>query len=153
LDFIASCTQRRTSTASRLTSRGLDGVAGDARQRCSTHAFAADVADRQPPPPIAELEQVVEVAADLARRAGRPVARGDRARGSVGQVVGEQAALERLRDPTLLGVQPSVLVRQELERAGRGDRVVATTEEPLREPCEAEAERHADQSDDPRQSS
>ena len=80
---------------------------------------------------LAGVEDVVEVAADLVELAGGAVARGDLDARDLGQRVGQQRRLQRVRDPRALGVQARVFDR----RAGAppellGERDVARAEAP-----------------------
>ena len=62
------------------------------------HALVGDVADHDPEP-VRQVEEVVEVAADLA---GRRVVRRDRPAGNVGQVLRQEVLLDQRRDAELL---------------------------------------------------
>ena len=60
-------------------------VAGERGERGGVRALAADVSERDRPAAAAGLEDVVEVAADVVRLAGRPEARGDLEPGTSGR--------------------------------------------------------------------
>ena len=72
---------------------------------------------------VVDLEHVVEVAADQAGRAGRPVTRRDLGAGRWLQHLWQQAELQRLGDGSLLVVQPLVVLRQ--TRAPRGGATIS----------------------------
>src|SRR6185295_20191482 len=84
-------------------------VAGERRERGGVRALAADVSERDRPAAAAGLEDVVEVAADVVRLAGRPEARGDLEPGDVGQVGREEALLQPGGDIAALSVEPRVV--------------------------------------------
>ena len=85
-------------------------VARQRRDRGRLRALAGDVADDDHPP-VADAEDVVEVAADLARLAGGAEARGGRDAGDDRQPRRQQAALQRGGDVRARRVQARVLDR------------------------------------------
>src|SRR5919202_1056100 len=68
----------------------------------SRRALAADVADRHAERPVADLEDVVEVATHLVALAGGVEARAELDASELGQKRRQQALLERARDPGAL---------------------------------------------------
>ena len=80
----------------RLGAKDRVGAGHDQRRG---HALVGDVADDDPDPALAEVDEVVEVAAD---DAGRAVVRGDLPLGKLRQLARQELLLDQLRDLELL---------------------------------------------------
>ena len=85
---------------------GADRVPRERGDRGCLGAGAAHIADDNGPAIGSDREHVVEVAADLARRAGRPVPNGDAGSVDLGQAGRQQRRLEDVGDVALLVAQP-----------------------------------------------
>ena len=99
-------------------------MAGERGQRRGRGALAAHVADGEPEAALADLPEVVEVAADHVVLARSAVPGHHLDVGQVGQPQRQQAALQRPGDLLLLGVQTRVCDRQRRvggEVLGEGD--------------------------------
>jgi hypothetical protein len=97
---------------------GVPGLTGDGGR---LRPLAAHVADHDRPAPVAGVEQVVEVPADLVPLAGRVVPGGHLEPRNLRQLAGEEARLQRPRHPGPLAVQAGVVGRQR-GPAGQVDR-------------------------------
>ena len=90
---------------------GANRVTGQRGHRRGVGALAAHVADDERPAAVADLEEVVEVAPDLAR-ARRPEARRDLEPGDGGEHGGQEAVLQRPRGIGAVREQARVVERQ-----------------------------------------
>ena len=147
--------RRRTSPGDDQPGRlGPQDAVGRRHDQRGRHALVGDVADDDPELAVGQLEEVVEVAADLA---GRPVVRGDVPAGQVGQLLRQELLLDQPGDVQLLldplaGEGLGLLLADQLRHAdGRGGVGRQVLEQPavvggvlpLR-PARAQAQ-HADQ--------
>ena len=113
---------RRSSTAGGPelgAGQGARRAAQLAHRRGGLDAAADDVADDEPDRVLADSERVVPVAADLQRGDGGQVAAGDREARVARHVAGEQALLQRQRDPMLVLVEAGALERLAALRGAR----------------------------------
>ena len=92
-----------------LPSEQAQDVAGQPGDGCGLGALAAHVADRHRPLPVGQVEDVVEVAADIVALAGRGIAGAELDVRHRWQGGGQQRALQRLRDGGALLVEPGVV--------------------------------------------
>ena len=92
--------------------RGAHRVAHQAGDGSSVGPTAADVADHHAPCPLAHLDDVVEVAADLRVGLGHPVASRRLEPGDVGQRRGQERGLQRPGHPVAGFEEPGVVQRQ-----------------------------------------
>lgn len=112
--------------------QGVHGRAQAAHRRRLRQAVAHDVADDQGDLAAGQRDDVVPVAAHVHALAGRQIAGGSRARGQVGQVPGEQAALE-LAGAGVLGVEEAGPLQGLGDQgAGRGQQGAFLVGEPAR---------------------
>ena len=75
-------------------------------------AAARDVADHQIHRAIGILDRVVPVAAHVDTRAAGQISSSELDAGDVGQAIGEEASLERLRHAVLVSVEAGVVGRE-----------------------------------------
>ncbi len=119
-------------------------VAREAGQRRRRAALAGDVADGDQPALRAGLEEVVEVAADLAAVGDRVVADGDLEPGRLVEPLGQQSGLQRPRHVGALLVEPRAVERRRREVRERQQEVpLARVERARRDERQRDRPEHA----------